>query len=331
MAFQYSYRDWGHNSLFFHMFWIWNYTVRRNGKKDQWFVERLSFDKNYYDGICRIHGNGLPWSVSLSSSDIEFAVLLKDEERDQESNLSVYATKNAGNSADFMKGDFMRVNIEKYVNDSCRDISEMTFSSLDMFGDWIFQQVMEQDFRDPYMGFSILSFPFRDVPLPIMFRTGGSSYMIHLIRDARGVIFSDGKYTGGLKYWTPEVKAWMKYCHERQYRHDLHSVHDESEQSGEIGEATQRRVLFHLAVDVDGDGREVIVHSFESEHKTDCESLKAFADAVMEYLGKSDTFNYADYSEISNKIPDDIFRRHGLYSCSSNRDQIVVVNGYDRL
>ena len=228
----------------------------------------------------------------------------------------------------------MRVKIEKkkFLDDPNCDIFELKFTSLDKLGDWIFQQVMEHpDLKDPYIGHRILSFPIEGVPLPIMFRTCGFSYMIHLIRDAQGVIFSDGKYTGERKYWTPEVKAWMKYCHERQYHHGVYCVRNEAEQSGESGEPAGKRLLFHLAVDVDGDGNEVIIHSFESEHKTDCESLKAFADAVKEYLGKSETFHYVDYSEISNIIPEEFFQRHGLYYCSSNRDQIAVVNGHDRL
>lgn len=47
--------------------------------------------------------------------------------------------------------------------------------------------------------------------------------MIHLIRDAQGVIFSDGKYTEGKRFWTNEVRAWMVQCHNMYHSEALQS------------------------------------------------------------------------------------------------------------
>jgi hypothetical protein len=95
-----------------------------------------------------------------------------------------------------------------------------TFSNLTGVEDWLFNTAMRSS-----RGYENLYFPkteptsWKKIPEPSRIETRDSndwSIWIHRIDSDNGIIFSDGKYTCGIKHWNNEVKEWLKHCDERK-------------------------------------------------------------------------------------------------------------------
>ena len=97
------------------------------------------------------------------------------------------------------------------------DEEEKSFSSLVELENWIFYQ-MRQDYSDVDSGWYAMFFPNKEIDT-ICFTPVrcGSVFRIHRIDNEHGIVFSDGRFTGGKKHWSSEIRQWLKQCHERQY------------------------------------------------------------------------------------------------------------------
>lgn len=97
------------------------------------------------------------------------------------------------------------------------DEEEKSFSSLVELENWIFDQ-MRQDYSDADSGWHAMFFPNKEIDT-ICFTPVrcGSVFRIHRIDNEHGIVFSDGRFTGGKKHWSSEIRQWLKQCHERQY------------------------------------------------------------------------------------------------------------------
>lgn len=116
-----------------------------------------------------------------------------------------------------------RVKFERYWNDYLRRHEEKHFSDLAELEEWIFGQ-MQQDYTTNH---SAMSFPTPKAaerikaagPWSIEFRPvwGEESIWIHMIDSPSGIVFSDGKFTSGQKYWSKAVQEWLAHCDQRQH------------------------------------------------------------------------------------------------------------------
>ena len=111
----------------------------------------------------------------------------------------------------------LRIYYEEYYNDYHRKDLNRSFSTLKELENWIFGQ-MQQDYSDKENGWTKMYFP-RKEPTQFEFtpKRGGPSIWIHRIDNEHGIVFSDGRFTGGKKHWSSEIRQWLKQCHERQY------------------------------------------------------------------------------------------------------------------
>lgn len=116
----------------------------------------------------------------------------------------------------------LKVKYEQYVNDHNRQMQEKEFSTLTELEDWIFGQ-MQQDYTQKRCMF----FPTPEImvrigmtgPSTIEFSpmVGGPRFKIRDIRNEFGwIIFSDGAFTAGQKYWNKNVQEWLSHCEERR-------------------------------------------------------------------------------------------------------------------
>lgn len=110
---------------------------------------------------------------------------------------------------------------ERYWNDYRRKDETKTFSGLAELENWMFGQMQQDYTKDFVMTFPTPAAAVRikaDGPWAIEFRPkwGDENIWIHLIENDAGIIFSDGKFTAGLKHWTREVQEWLTHCEERR-------------------------------------------------------------------------------------------------------------------
>lgn len=110
---------------------------------------------------------------------------------------------------------------ERYWNDYRRKDETKTFSGLAELENWMFGQMQQDYTKDFVMTFPTPAAAVRikaDGPWAIEFRPkwGDENIWIHLIENDAGIIFSDGKFTAGLKHWIREVQEWLTHCEERR-------------------------------------------------------------------------------------------------------------------
>lgn len=115
----------------------------------------------------------------------------------------------------------LEVKYERYRDDSRRVNEIRYFADLNELADWIFGQ-MQQEY-DKAMSFPTPEEASRlgeNGPRRISFRPvwAGEQIWIHQIKDCRGIIFSDGRFTDGQKHWSKDVQEWLICCEERQHR-----------------------------------------------------------------------------------------------------------------
>ena len=113
------------------------------------------------------------------------------------------------------------VKYERYWNDYHRKDETKTFLNLAELENWIFNQ-MQQDYTKDF----VMSFPTPKKasrikatgPWSIEFHPtwGEENIYIHKIENSTGIIFSDGRFTSGLKHWTHEVQEWSTHCEEHR-------------------------------------------------------------------------------------------------------------------
>lgn len=126
----------------------------------------------------------------------------------------------------------IKIKYEVYLNDFVRKNKEQSFSGLGELADWIFDQ-MEQDYQKDNF---VMYFPtpkrvekFRtDGPSRIEFmpKRGEATIWIHQISSEKGIIFSDGTFTSGQKFWSKSVQQWCEACNERQHKPKFNFVED---------------------------------------------------------------------------------------------------------
>lgn len=115
----------------------------------------------------------------------------------------------------------IKVKYERYWNDFKRTSEVKSFSNLCELENWIFSQ-MQQDYTDTLvMGFPTPNKAKRinaSAPWRIEFtpQFGGESIWIHQIENFKGIVFSDGKFTAGMRHWSKEVQEWLVHCEERR-------------------------------------------------------------------------------------------------------------------
>lgn len=116
----------------------------------------------------------------------------------------------------------LSIKYEEYHNDWNRQTLSKTFDNLDQLSNWIFDQ-MQTEYSDKEYGKSHMYFPTGknpNDPSRIEFHPtySGAVYWIKFVSDSeRGIIFSDGSFTGGKKHWTNDFKEWCLANHKRQY------------------------------------------------------------------------------------------------------------------
>ena len=129
----------------------------------------------------------------------------------------------------------MKVIFEKYINDYNRKSETKTFASLTELENWIFGQMQQDYSRNRYA----MWFPLpesvekykQDGPGRIEFRPcrGGEDIWIHQIEGNDGIIFSDGRFTSGQKYWTIDVQNWLVHCEQRRKNPKFNFAYENSQ------------------------------------------------------------------------------------------------------
>lgn len=125
----------------------------------------------------------------------------------------------------------IKIFYEEYYNDFKRTQKTNTFSDLQQLADWIFEQ-MQLDYTKETWA---LFFPTPEIlerlheagPCRIEFhpyRCGGPTYWIRKIESGEGILFSDGTYTAGQRYWNEEIKKWLRECDHRKKNPTFHFV-----------------------------------------------------------------------------------------------------------
>lgn len=115
----------------------------------------------------------------------------------------------------------IRVEYQKYWNDlRTQNGLVKTFYSLKDVENWLFDNASRSR-----GGYNNLFFPptvptnWKANPEPSRIETHDAEdwdIWIHRIDNENGIIFSDGKYTSGMKHWNEEVKEWLARCAERK-------------------------------------------------------------------------------------------------------------------
>lgn len=129
------------------------------------------------------------------------------------------------------------VKYEKYLCDYHRQLGTKTFGGgLDEVEEWLFE-MMER----PYVSHNELYGDTGHMHFPTpkkaeLIKAAGPREIeidpsstdpkiwVHLIENASGIIFSDGKLTNGRKHWSSEVKEWLTRCDERVHSQKFNFV-----------------------------------------------------------------------------------------------------------
>lgn len=116
----------------------------------------------------------------------------------------------------------LRVKFERYWNDYHRRDDSKPFDDFSDLENWLFSQ-MQQDYIN---NSHVMSFPtpaaakriHADGPwsIEIQPKYGEEQIWIHQIESSGRIIFSDGKFTSGKKYWTVDVQDWLTHCEQRR-------------------------------------------------------------------------------------------------------------------
>lgn len=117
----------------------------------------------------------------------------------------------------------IQIEYERYVDDSNLSSGQKSFRDLAGLEDWIFGQ-MRQDYSADS---NAMSFPTeekmarlkQDGPCRISFRPDryGETISIRQIKTDDGkVVFSDGTYTSGQKFWGRQARKWLEHCERRR-------------------------------------------------------------------------------------------------------------------
>lgn len=116
----------------------------------------------------------------------------------------------------------VQIKYERYWDDYHRKNEEKSFQDLTELENWIFDQ-MKQDYTKERFA---MSFPTPEIakrineagPWSIEFKPDryGETFWIRQISDERGIIFSDGTFTAGLRHWSEDIKDWLQHCEIRR-------------------------------------------------------------------------------------------------------------------
>lgn len=128
----------------------------------------------------------------------------------------------------------LRVKYERYLNDFHHKSETKSFADLIELESWMFGQ-MQQDYSGDK---GAMSFPTprkakrigENGPWCIELRPvyGEEQIWIHQIETPNGIIFSDGRFTSGKKYWTGEVQEWLMHCEQRRKNPQFNFAADDS-------------------------------------------------------------------------------------------------------
>lgn len=128
----------------------------------------------------------------------------------------------------------LRVKYERYLNDFHHKSETESFADLIELESWMFGQ-MQQDYSG---GKGTMFFPTprkmkrigEHGPRYIELRPvyGEEQIWIHQIESPNGIIFSDGRFTSGKKYWTGEVQEWLMHCEQRRKNPQFNFAADDS-------------------------------------------------------------------------------------------------------
>jgi hypothetical protein len=116
----------------------------------------------------------------------------------------------------------LKIRMERHLNSCFHREDTRTFDTFAELEEWIFDQ-MQQD----YTGYKMtLRFPTSEIAqcfhddgpcrIEIHPTPDGEQLWIHQIETPEGIIFSDGRYTAGKKFWTQEVQTWLTHCEQRR-------------------------------------------------------------------------------------------------------------------
>lgn len=116
----------------------------------------------------------------------------------------------------------LKIRMERHLNSCFHREDTRTFDTFAELEKWIFDQ-MQQD----YTGYKMtLRFPTSEIAqcfhddgpcrIEIHPTPDGEQLWIHQIETPEGIIFSDGRYTAGKKFWTQEVQTWLTHCEQRR-------------------------------------------------------------------------------------------------------------------
>lgn len=115
----------------------------------------------------------------------------------------------------------LKIRMERHLNSCFHREDTRTFDTFAELEEWIFDQ-MQQDYTGCKM---TLRFPTSEIAqcfhddgpcrIEIHPTPDGEQLWIHQIETPEGIIFSDGRYTAGKKFWTQEVQTWLTHCEQR--------------------------------------------------------------------------------------------------------------------
>ena len=116
----------------------------------------------------------------------------------------------------------LKIRMERHLNSCFHREDTRTFDTFAELEEWIFDQ-MQQDYTGCKM---TLRFPTSEIAqcfhdngpcrIEIHPTPDGEQLWIHQIETPEGIIFSDGRYTAGKKFWTQEVQTWLTHCEQRR-------------------------------------------------------------------------------------------------------------------
>ena len=115
----------------------------------------------------------------------------------------------------------LKIRYERYLNDYHRRNESRTFSTLHGLEEWMFDQMQQNYTRGFAMCFPTPEKaarigergPWRIEFTPVR---GSETIFIHQIESFDGILFSDGVFTAGQKYWSVEIQDWLVHCEERR-------------------------------------------------------------------------------------------------------------------
>ncbi len=219
---------------------------------------------------------------------------------------------------------------ELYYDDAHKSENVQDFSNLKEFEDWIFRQMRQKYSED---GKCIHMYFPTDEPTCFRFTpsSDGAGYKIFMIRGENGIIYSDGTATNGVKFWTKEVREWLKDCKERQSCPTFDFAPEDSEEPKPKPMNESRD--WHLVIEDYSDPTDVAVYDFLTAHPNESESMDALTEVIKEYLQTHENadpdalmYDWHDFQYFSESIPADLYAKHGLRPVTSDT-QISTVDG----